>query len=264
VTGTGQPDELSDPRHPDRYDRDEGAPLPEHTEEQIQPTPLRLAIADDSYLVREALRELLGGIPGLEVVAVSEDTYALREAIDRVSPDVVMSDIRMPPFRGREGIEVAAQLRETHPEIGVVILSQYADPTLALELFESGSEGRAYLLKERIGDRGELVEAIRAVADHRSVVDPKLIDALIAERARSAASPLDELTAREREVLAEVARGKSNAAIASSLFLTKRAVEKHINAIFMKLNLRETEDTSRRVKATLIYLAGAGEATPET
>ena len=124
-----------------------------------------------------------------------------------------------------------------------------------MELFESGSEGRAYLLKERVGDRGELVEAIQAVAERRSVVDPKIIDLLIAERARSAASPLDELTAREREVLAEVAVGKSNAAIAASLFLTKRAVEKHINAIFMKLNLRESEDTSRRVKAALIYLA---------
>jgi DNA-binding NarL/FixJ family response regulator len=169
---------------------------------------------------------------------------------------VVVSDIRMPPFRDREGILVAAELRDTHPEIGVVILSQYADPVLALELFEAGSEGRAYLLKERVGDRGELVEAIQAVADRRSVVDPKIIDLLIAERARSASSPLDELTAREREVLAEVATGKSNAAIASGLFLTKRAVEKHINAIFMKLNLRESEDTSRRVKAALIFLAG--------
>jgi len=168
----------------------------------------------------------------------------------------------MPPSRDREGIRVAGELRESHPEIGVVILSQYADPPLALELFESGSEGRAYLLKERVGDRSELVEAIKAVAERRSVVDPKIIDGLIAERARTAASPLNELTPREREVLAEVAIGKSNAAIASSLFLTKRAVEKHINAIFMKLNLRETEDTSRRVKATLIYLAGEGSSPP--
>jgi DNA-binding NarL/FixJ family response regulator len=191
----------------------------------------------------------------IEVVAVCEDTRGLLEAVEREAPDVVVSDIWMPPFQGDDGIRVAARLRETHPSIGVVILSQYADPGLALELFESGSEGRAYLLKERVGDRGELVEAIQAVADRRSVVDPKIIDLLIAERARSAASPLDELTAREREVLAEVAVGKSNAAIAASLFLTKRAVEKHINAIFMKLNLRESEDTSRRVKAALIYLA---------
>ena len=214
-----------------------------------------MVIAEDSYLVREAVRQLLARASEIEVVAVCEDTQALLDAVEREAPDVVVSDIWMPPFQGDDGIRVAARLRETHPSIGVVILSQYADPGLALELFESGSEGRAYLLKERVGDRGELVEAIQAVADRRSVVDPKIIDLLIAERARSAASPLDELTAREREVLAEVAVGKSNAAIAGSLFLTKRAVEKHINAIFMKLNLRESEDTSRRVKAALIYLA---------
>ena len=213
-------------------------------------------IADDSYLLREGLSQLLSGVPELELVGVCEDSYSLLEAIEREVPDVVVSDIRMPPFRDREGVQVAAELRVTHPEIGVVILSQYADPGLAVELFESGSEGRAYLLKERVGDRTELVEAIQAVADRRSVVDPKIIDLLIAERSRSAPSPLDELTTREREVLAEVATGKSNAAIASLLFLTKRAVEKHINAIFMKLNLRESEDTSRRVKAALIFLAG--------
>jgi DNA-binding NarL/FixJ family response regulator len=216
---------------------------------------LRVAIAEDSYLVREAVHQLLERASEIEVVAVCEDTQALLEAVEREEPDVVVSDIWMPPFQGDDGIRVAARLRETHPSIGVVILSQYADPGLALELFESGSEGRAYLLKERVGDRGELVEAIQAVAERRSVVDAKIIDLLIAERARSAASPLDELTAREREVLAEVAVGKSNAAIAGSLFLTKRAVEKHINAIFMKLNLRESADTSRRVKAALIYLA---------
>jgi DNA-binding NarL/FixJ family response regulator len=216
---------------------------------------LRVAIAEDSYLVREAVRQLLERAAEIEVVAVCENTHALLEAVEREAPDVVVSDIWMPPFEGDDGIRVAARLRETHPSIGVVILSQYADPGLALELFESGSEGRAYLLKERVGDRGELVEAIQAVAERRSVVDAKIIDLLIAERARSAASPLDELTAREREVLAEVAVGKSNAAIAGSLFLTKRAVEKHINAIFMKLNLRESADTSRRVKAALIYLA---------
>lgn len=225
---------------------------------------LRVAIAEDSYLVREGLSKLLAGVEGLDVVAVSEDTYSLLDAIEGESPDVVLTDIRMPPFREREGIRVAAQLRETHPEIGVVILSQYADPTLALELFESGSEGRAYLLKERIGNRDELVDAIHAVADGRSVVDPKIIDGLIAQRARVAASAFDELTTREREVIAEVATGKSNAAIAASLFLTKRAVEKHINSIFMKLNLRDSEDTSRRVKAALIYLAEADSRTPSS
>ena len=228
------------------------------TPEGGSPIALRVAIADDSYLLREALGQLLAGVPELDVVAVCEDASELLEAIERDCPEVVLTDIRMPPSRRDEGIQVAARLRETHPEIGVVILSQYADPALALELFEAGSEGRAYLLKERVADCGELVAAIRAVADGRSVVDPKLIDGLIAQRGRSSGSPLDELTLREREVLAEVATGKSNAAIATSLFLTKRAVEKHINAIFMKLNLRDTEDTSRRVKATLIYLAGEG------
>jgi DNA-binding NarL/FixJ family response regulator len=216
---------------------------------------LRIAIADDSYLVREALSHVLAGAPELEVVTVCDDSYSLLEAIERDRPDVVLTDIRMPPFREREGIRIAAELHDSHPEIGVVILSQYEDPTLALELFEAGSEGRAYLLKERIGERAELVAAIQAVANGRSVIDPKIIDGLIAARSGAPASPLDELTAREREVLAEVATGKSNAAIASSLFLTKRAVEKHINAIFMKLDLRETSDTSRRVKATLMFLA---------
>jgi len=219
-----------------------------------QPAVLRIAIADDSYLAREAVVQVLAGCSEVEVTAVCEDTSALRMAIDRDPPDVVLTDIRMPPSRGSEGIEIAAELRTTHPEIGVVILSQYADAPLALALFEGGSEGRAYLLKERIGNRNELVGAIQAVAAGRSVVDQKLIDGLIAERSRPARSPLDELTPREREVLAEVATGKSNASIAESLFLTKRAVEKHINAIFLKLNLRETADTSRRVKATLIYL----------
>ena len=219
---------------------------------------LRVAIAEDNYLIREGLRELLTEVPELEVVAVCEDTPGLMDAIERESPDVVMSDIRMPPFGEWDGIRVAAELRRARPEVGVVILSQYADPELALELFESGSERRAYLLKERVGDRGQLVEAIQAVADGRSVVDTKIIDLLIAERMRSVASPLDELTARERDVLAEVATGRSNAAIAASLFLTKRAVEKHINAIFLKLGLRESEDTSRRVTAALIYLAAPG------
>jgi DNA-binding NarL/FixJ family response regulator len=222
---------------------------------------LRVAIAEDSYLVREAVRQLLERASEIEVVAVCEDTDALLQAVDGAAPDVLVSDIWMPPFQGDDGIRVAARLRETHPSIGVVILSQYADPGLALELFESGSEGRAYLLKERVGDRGELVEAIEAVAERRSVVDAKIIDLLIAERARSAASPLDELTVREREVLAEVAVGKSNAAIAGSLFLTKRAVEKHINAIFMKLDLASPHDVSRRVMATLAFLA-AGESGP--
>src|SRR3954451_21240180 len=223
---------------------------------------LRVVVAEDSYLVREALSQVLGSEPELELVAVAENAHELAEAGDRGRPDVVLTDIFMPPFRGPEGIHVAAQLRETHPEIGVVILSQYAEPGYALELLESGSARRAYLLKERVGNRAELVAAVHAVAGGGSMIDPKLVDTLIAERSRVSNSLVSSLTSREREVLAEVATGKSNSAIADSLFLTKRAVEKHINAIFMKLNLRESENVSRRVKATLIYLTDEAGGDP--
>jgi DNA-binding NarL/FixJ family response regulator len=218
---------------------------------------LRLVIADDSFLVREALTELLAADSHLDVVAVVEDVPSLHAAVERELPDVVLTDIRMPPFEDGEGIRVAAELRDTHPQMGVVVLSQYADAEFALELFRDGSARRAYVLKERIANRADLVAAIEAVAGGGSVVDPKIVETLIAERSRLADSPLAELTTREREVLAELAAGKSNSAIAGSLFLTKRAVEKHINAIFMKLNLRGSEDVSSRVAATLIFLSAA-------
>jgi DNA-binding NarL/FixJ family response regulator len=227
--------------------------------------PIKVVVAEDNYLVREALIQLLETDPTLDLVSVADDTDSLTRAIEQESPDVVLTDVFMPPFRGADGIHVAAQLRESHPEIGVVILSQYAEPGYAVELLESGSGGRAYLLKERVGNRMELVAAIQAVASGGSVIDPKIVDELIAERGRASDSLIGTLTTREREVLAEVATGKSNSAIADSLFLTKRAVEKHINAIFMKLNLRDSEDVSRRVKATLIYLtdeAGGGDPPP--
>jgi DNA-binding NarL/FixJ family response regulator len=218
--------------------------------------PIKVVVAEDSYLVREALTQLLDGDPDLNLAAVAVDATALSSAIEREQPQVVLTDIFMPPSEGPEGIHVAARLRESHPDVGVVVLSQYADPSYALELFESGSAGRAYLLKERLGNRAELVAAIRAVASGGSVVDT-----LIAARTRTSNSLLAALTVREREVLAEVATGKSNGAIAESLFLTKRAVEKHINAIFLKLNLRDSEDVSRRVKAALIYLTD-GDGSP--
>jgi DNA-binding NarL/FixJ family response regulator len=223
---------------------------------------IKVVIAEDSYLVREALTQLFEGDPALDLVAVAENTTELNAAIERERPDVVLTDIFMPPFHGAEGIHVAAELRESHPDIGVVILSQYAEPGYAIELLESGSAGRAYLLKERVGNRAELVAAIEAVAAGDSVIDPKIVDTLIAARSRASDSRVAELTTREREVLAEVATGKSNSAIAGALFLTKRAVEKHINAIFMKLNLRDSEDVSRRVKATLIYLTDEGDSAP--
>jgi DNA-binding NarL/FixJ family response regulator len=168
----------------------------------------------------------------------------------------------MPPFRGGEGIHVAARLRETHPEIGVVILSQYAEPSFALELLESGSAGRAYLLKERVHDRAQLVAAIESVAAGGSVLDSKIVEPLVAAQLRIERSPVAALSGREREVLAEIAKGKSNAAIADTLVLTKRAVEKHINSIFLKLNLSDAEDVSKRVKATLLFLAEGDAGTP--
>jgi DNA-binding NarL/FixJ family response regulator len=217
--------------------------------------PLRVVLADDSYLVREAITHVLSAAPEIEIVATCEDGDELREAIDREQPDVVLTDIRMPPSGDDEGITIARGLRETHPEVGVVVVSQYADPRYGIALLEHGSDGRAYLLKERLHDRAQIVAALQAVAAGNSVVDSKVVEALIAARARAESSPLSELTQRELEILSEIAQGKSNAAIAEHLVLTKRAVEKHINAIFLKLGLTQAEDFSRRVKAALIYLS---------
>ncbi len=216
---------------------------------------IRVALADDTLIVREGIEQLLDSQPGVEVVAACGDLHSLTQAVESTTPDVVLTDIRMPPSNTDEGIQIAHQLRESHPSVGVVVLSQFADPSYALALFDSGSDRRAYLLKERVHDRGELMAAIKAVMDGGSVVDPKIVEGLVAARAQAERSPLSELTPREHEVLAEIAQGKSNTAIAESLVLTKRAVEKHINSIFLKLNLSEAEDVSKRVKATLMFLA---------
>jgi DNA-binding NarL/FixJ family response regulator len=215
---------------------------------------VRVAIADDSLLVREGLSELLAGEAGIEVVASCADLPSLLDAIDENSPDVVVTDIRMPPTQSDEGIRAAIQLRDTHPHIGVVVLSQYDEPSYALALLEGGSARRGYLLKERVHDRAQLVSAIESVAEGGSFIDPTIVEVLVAANARVGRSPLSELTPREQEVLAELAQGKSNAAIANSLFLTKRGVEKRINSIFFKLNLSEAEDVSKRVKAALMFL----------
>jgi DNA-binding NarL/FixJ family response regulator len=216
---------------------------------------IRVVLAEDNYIVREGLREILAAHERIEVVATCEDLDGLLAAVESERPDVVITDIRMPPTSTDEGIRAAATLRETHPDVGVVVLSQHDDPGYVLALLESGSAGRAYLLKERIHDRLQLVAAIDAVADGGSVIDPKVVEVLVAARTQAAQSPLAELTAREMEVLAEIAQGKSNTAIASSLVLTKRAVEKHIHSIFMKLNLAYEQDVSKRVKAALLFLA---------
>ena len=216
---------------------------------------IRVVIAEDSLIVRTGIQQILGLAPNVEVVASCGDLPELMEAIEREHPDVVLTDIRMPPTQVDEGIKVAGWLREAHPDIGVVVLSQYADPSYALTLLEPGSDRRGYLLKERVHDASQLRGAIEAVAQGGAMIDPKLVDALVVGKARLARSPLAELTPRETTVLAQIAQGASNAAIAESLVLTKRAVEKHIHSIFLKLGLAFADDVSKRVKATLLFLS---------
>lgn len=212
-------------------------------------------VAEDSLLVREGVRQLLDHQPDIEVVAVCGDLPELLAAVDAQSPDVVVTDVRMPPTSSDEGIQAATQLRRTHPRIGVVVLSQYAEPGYATPLLAEGSTGRAYLLKERVSQPEQLVDAVRAVAQGGSVIDSAVVDVLVAASGRVRSSPLALLTPREREVLAQIAQGKSNAGVAASLFLTERAVEKHINVLFAKLGLAAEPDVNRRVKAVLLYLS---------
>jgi DNA-binding NarL/FixJ family response regulator len=220
--------------------------------------PIKIVLAEDQYLVREGLRRLLETRDDLEVAAVCDDLDALLAAVEAERPDVVVTDIRMPPGNTDEGIQAAARLRETNPEVGVVVLSQYATPTYVLALLDSGSEGRAYLLKERVSDLDQLVAAIRAVAEGGSVLDSKVVEALVSETARGVGSPLSELTPRERDVLREMAEGKNNAAIAETLVLTERSVEKVIHSIFLKLGLTWETAVHKRVKAVILYLAESG------
>jgi DNA-binding NarL/FixJ family response regulator len=216
----------------------------------------RLVVAEDAYLIREGIRSALEREEDeVEVLEYCPDLDSLLRAVEEHRPNVVITDIRMPPTNTAEGIQAAAVLRESHPEIGVVVISQYVSPHYALKLFEHGSAGRAYLLKERVGHRIQLLEAIREVAAGGSVVDPKVVDVLVEARMRAKNSLLSRLSTREREVLAGVATGASNAAIAESLFLTKRAVEKNINSLFAKLDLTDDKTTSRRVQAALLFIA---------
>jgi DNA-binding NarL/FixJ family response regulator len=217
--------------------------------------PIRLVLAEDHYLVREGIRRLLETRSDIEIAAVCGDLDSLLAAVDAERPDVVVTDIRMPPGDTDEGIQAADHLRATNPEIGVVVLSQYANPTYVLALLEGGSARRAYLLKERVKDLGQLVSAIQAVAEGGSVIDPKVVEALVAENARADESPLNQLTPRERDVLREMAEGKNNAAIAGALVLTERSVEKVIHSIFLKLGLTWETAVHKRVKAVILYLA---------
>jgi len=216
----------------------------------------RLVLAEDHYLLREGMRRLLETNSDLEVVAVCEDLDSLLAAVEAERPDVVVTDIRMPPGNLDEGIQASDRLRVEHPDVGVVVLSQYLEPAYALALFDAGTERRAYLLKERVHDVGQLVAAIRAVAEGGSVVDPKVVEALVAEKTRREQSPLNELTQRERDVLREMAEGRNNAAIAESLRLSPRTVEKVIHSIFLKLGLAWETTVHKRVKAVIVYLSG--------
>jgi DNA-binding NarL/FixJ family response regulator len=220
--------------------------------------PIRVVIAEDSYLVREGVRGLLESQPDLEVAAVCGDLDSLLAAVEAERPNVVVTDIRMPPTNTDEGIRAAERLRETAPDVGVVVLSQYATPSYALALLESGSARRSYLLKDRVGDVEQLAAAIRSVAGGGSVIDPKVVEALVAENARSEDSPLGQLTPRERDVLREMAAGKSNAAIGETLFLTESSVEKVIHSIFQKLELTWETAIHKRVKAVVLYLGAGG------
>ncbi len=219
---------------------------------------LRVVIADDNLLVREGVVKLLDHEEGVEVVATCGSYDELMDAAERDAPDVVVTDIRMPPTGTDEGVRAALELKERSPAMGVVVLSQYSDPGYALALLERGSEGRAYLLKERVSDPNQLVHAIREVAHGGSVIDPVVVESLVRARAARPASPVDRLTPREREVLEQMAQGRNNAGIAQALHLSERAVEKHINSLFSKLDLGEEVDVHRRVKAVLLFLSEQG------
>ncbi len=214
--------------------------------------PIRLVLAEDSYLMREGITSLIEIEDSLELVAACESFDELISAVDEHRPDVVLTDIRMPPTETDEGIRAAIMIRERYPDTGIVVLSQYAEPEYALTLFESGSSGLAYLLKEKVGDLEQLKAAIDAVSAGGSVIDPDVVDLLVASKKESS---LDRLTDRETEVLAEIAKGRNNAGVAEALFVSERAVEKHINSIFTKLDLSQEDQTNRRVQAVLQYLA---------
>jgi DNA-binding NarL/FixJ family response regulator len=216
---------------------------------------VKVVIAEDHYLVREGTRRLLESSGEVDVVAAVESTEALLDAVERLRPDAVITDIRMPPTHQMEGIEAAREIRSRHPDVGVVVLSQYVNALYAFELFHDGTTGLAYLLKDRVGELDELLRALREVATGGSVIDPKVVEGLLGRRQEPARSLLETLSSREMEVLSEMAQGKSNAAISDSLYITPSAVEKHINSIFAKLTLSSEDGAQhRRVAAVLTFL----------
>jgi len=219
---------------------------------------VRVVFAEDDYLVREGIAALLGQAEEVEIVEAVADLDALLAAVERQQPDAVLTDIRMPPTKTTEGIQAALRIRREHPGTGVVVLSQYAEEEYAYELLKEGAEGLGYLLKERVADIEEIVRALRDVAAGGSVLDPRVVEGLVSRRDRETHSPLAHLTDRERDVLGLMAEGKNNAAVAASLFLTERAVEKHINSLFHKLGLSEEPNVHRRVMAVLTFLREGG------
>ena len=216
---------------------------------------VRVALAEDNVLLREGVSRLVAANEDFELVGVASDLPQLLALVSEQAPDVVVTDIRMPPTGTDEGIRAAAWIRENHPRVGVVVLSQYSAPKYAVALLERGSAGRAYLLKERVGSVDELARAIRTVAQGGSVIDHTVVDELVRARSRERTSGMSSLTARESQILAEMAQGKSNSAIAAAVAVSERAVEKHTNSIFAKLGLTEEKDVNRRVKAVLVYLS---------
>ena len=224
------------------------------------PRMLRVVFAEDNYLVREGTVALLSGVDDIDVVGTAEAYDELIAAVEAQRPDAVLTDIRMPPSGTDEGIRAAKAIRAEHPDVGVVVLSQFADEEYAYDLLKDGAEGLGYLLKERVADVEEVVRALNEVARGGSVLDPKVVESLVAAKDRMAHSPLASLTDREREVLSHMAQGENNAAIAKSLFLTERAVEKHINSLFHKLDLTEEPDVHRRVMAVLAFLRETEQA----
>jgi DNA-binding NarL/FixJ family response regulator len=230
-----------------------GAGEREETDRGRRRPPIRVVLADDSYLLREALKHLLD-TPGITVVGECGDARDVPELVDAQRADLLITDIRMPPSGEDAGIRLAVALRRSHPGLDVIVLSTYAEVTYALKLFEDGADGRGYLLKDRIRHRAQLLEAVKTVADGGFVIDPTIVEELVNVHRRDTRSALRKLTPRELETLSLVAEGQSNAAIAESLVLSKRAVEKHVNAIFAKLDLGDAEHVSRRVMATLLFL----------
>jgi DNA-binding NarL/FixJ family response regulator len=215
----------------------------------------QIVIAEDNLLVREGIKALLEISEDIDVVGVCESYESLLESVDTLRPDVVLTDIRMPPSSTDEGIRAANEIRTRYPETGVVVLSQHDEPDYALALFDGGTARRAYLLKDRVSEKDQLLSAIQEVARGGSSIDPKVVEALVEQRSRFEDSPLANLGEREKEVLSEMTQGKDNAAVATSLFLTVKTIEKYINSMFAKLGLSEERDVNRRVKAVLLYLS---------